>query len=74
MQLENNELLIDLGWYPHGDLEGSYKLYMVNITFEAPFQHPLEVFSSRSKTEILEKLEYWTNSGFYQKYIRRTVK
>lgn len=74
LQLENNDLLIDLGWYPHGDLKGSYKLYMIDVTLEAPFLHPLEVFSSSSKTEILEKLEYWTNWGFYQKYVRRTVK
>ena len=74
LQLENQNLLIDLGWYPHGVLNGSYKIYLVDTNSEAPFERPLEVFSSNSKTEILEKIEYWTNSGFYQKYLRNNVK
>lgn len=72
LQLENDDLLIDLGWYPHGDLNGSYKMYFVDTKNDAPFERPLEVFSSRSKAEILDKLEYWTNFGFYAKYkVRR---
>ena len=71
LQLENKNLLIDLGWYPYGDINGSYTLYLVDTTNERPFEYPLELFSSKSKQEIINKLEYWTNPGFYSKYIRQ---
>lgn len=70
LQLEHDKLLIDLGWYPHGDLNGSYKMYMVDKTRERPFEQPLEVFSSKSKEKIIYMLEYWTQSGHYSKYLR----
>ena len=69
LQLEHDDILIDLGWYPHGDIGGSYKLYMVDKTRERPFEQPLEVFSSRSKEKIVYTLEYWTY-GHYSKYLR----
>ncbi|SFB76926.1 hypothetical protein [Ruminococcus albus] len=68
LQLVNGDLLIDLGWYPHGDVNGCYKMYLVDMNREATFERPLEVFSSKSKGEILDKLEYWTQPGFYAKY------
>ena len=70
LQLKNKNLLIDLGWYPEGDINGNYKLYLVDITNELPFDAPLEVFSSRSKKEIIQMIEYWTVYRFYSKYLR----
>ena len=69
LQLRNNNLLLDLGWYPHGDIGGSYKLYLVDSTRESPFESPLEVFMSKSKQEVIKIIEYWTNYGFYSKYL-----
>ena len=71
LQLEHEYLMIDLGWYPHGDINGSYKLYLVDTSKTAPFEHPLEVFGSRSKKEIIYMIEYWTDGGFYGKYLHR---
>ena len=70
LQLKNRNLLIDLGWYPHGDINGSYKLYLVDITKDFPFETPLELFSSKSKKEIIYMIEYWTNYGFFSKYLQ----
>ena len=41
LQLKNKNLLIDLGWYPEGDINGNYKLYLVDITNELPLTHLL---------------------------------
>ena len=70
LQVENQNLLIDLGWYPSGDIEGNYKLYMLDKNEECPFESPLEIFISKSKQEVTERIEYWTDSMFYSKYIR----
>lgn len=70
LQLENKNLLIDLGWYPHGDIKGSYKLYLVDTTKDSPFESPLELFNSKSKQEIINRIEYWTNYDFFLKYLR----
>ena len=71
LQLEHEYLMIDLGWYPQSDINGSYKLYLVDTSKAAPFYHPLEVFSSRLKKEIIYMIEYWTDWGFYGKYLHR---
>ncbi|MDE6775862.1 MAG: hypothetical protein K2J37_06185 [Ruminococcus sp.] len=70
LQLENKNLLIDLGWYPHGDIKGSYKLYLVDKTNDSPFELPVEIFSSKSKQEIINRIEHWTNYEFFSKYLR----
>ena len=70
LQLKNNNLLIDLGWYPDGDIKGSYKLYLVDVTKDSPFETPLEVYSSKSKKEIVSTIEYWTTYNFFSKYLR----
>ena len=67
LQLENGDLLIDLGWYPEGDITGQYRLYLLDGTKALPFEMPLEIFNSRSKQEIIEKIELWTNYEQYSK-------
>ena len=69
LQLEYQNLLIDLGWYPDTDINGKYQLCLVDMTEERPFDTPLDVFESNSKQLILEKLEYWTSAGHYGKYL-----
>ncbi|MBQ9519817.1 MAG: hypothetical protein IJR59_07985 [Firmicutes bacterium] len=60
LQLKNGNILIDLGWYPEFDINGSYALYLVDSTKEYPFDCPLEEFKSKSKSSIINKIEYWT--------------
>ncbi|SDH40512.1 hypothetical protein [Desulfosporosinus hippei] len=59
-------LILDLGWYPDGDRNGAYELCLVK---DYKWEKPLEVFESRDTKEIVAKIEYWTNHGFYQKYL-----
>ncbi len=70
LQLENKNLLIDLGWYPEFDISGSYTLRLVDITNENPFDFPLEQFKSKSKNEIICRIEHWTNYDFFKMYLR----
>lgn len=68
LQLQHTKcnLLIDLGWFPNMDENGQYCLWLIqNFNWEAP----LELFKSRDRTAIINKIEYWTNYGFYNKYL-----
>lgn len=47
---------IDLGWYPEGDPDGSFKLQAI---LNENWKNPLLEFSSRSKDEIVQTLEKW---------------
>lgn len=47
---------IDLGWYPDCDPEGSFRLDVIK---NGDWEHPFLTFSSRSKAEIVEKMEEW---------------
>ena len=47
---------IDLGWYPDCDPEGSFRLVVIK---NGEWEHPFLEFSSRSKAEIIEKMEEW---------------
>jgi hypothetical protein len=61
-----SNIIIDLGWYPDGDEKGSYQLVLVK---DYNWEKPLEHFDSRSTKEIVDKIEYWSNWSFIQKYI-----
>ncbi|MCY9663382.1 hypothetical protein P5G65_36380 [Paenibacillus chondroitinus] len=68
LQFTNSKfnLVLDLGWYPNSDKNGTYKLFLIkNYNWE----NPLEYFESRNTKAIVEKIEYWTNYGFFQKYL-----
>ncbi len=72
LQLQNHNLLVDLGWY--GDFDnGQYIMYMVDTTLENPFDKPFEKLKTRSKKEVLYYLEYWTDYNHYYNYIKREV-
>jgi hypothetical protein len=55
-----------LGWYPDSDNNGTYKLFLIK---DYRWEKPLEYFESRNTKAIADKIEYWTNYGFYQKYL-----
>jgi len=59
-------ITIDLGWYPDGDTNGNYNLIMVR---DYNWVRPLEEFITKSKSDIVYRIEYWSCIGFYQKYI-----
>jgi hypothetical protein len=59
-------LVLDLGWYPDGDKNGAYELFLVK---DYKWEKPLEYFTGRTTKEIVDKIEYWTNYGFFQKYL-----
>lgn len=68
LRLTNSKfnLILDLGWYPSSDENGAYKLFFVK---DYIWDQPLEYFESRDKKAIIDKIEYWSNYGFYQKYL-----
>lgn len=70
LQLENQNLCLDLGWYPEGDINGSYKLCLVDTNVDLPFETPLVCFNSKSKKEIISMIECWTDYDFVSKYLR----
>lgn len=47
---------IDLGWYPDCDPDGKFCL---RVICNGDWEHPFFEFSSRSKAEIVEKMEEW---------------
>lgn len=54
--IEKQELIIDLGWYPDSDPNGSFTLLAI---LNENWDKPLLKFSSRSKDEIVKTLEKW---------------
>lgn len=57
LQLRFENLIIDLGWYPDADVNGRYKLYLVDTSSENPFENPIETFETKSTEEVIERLE-----------------
>lgn len=55
-QIEEQKLIIDLGWYPDGEPDGNFVLQAV---LNEDWLDPLIKFSSRSKDEIVKMLEKW---------------
>lgn len=70
LQVQNHNLLIDLGWYPEGDIDGCYTLCLVDTSNECPFDLPLERLSSHSKQELIERIEYWMSNAFILQYLK----
>lgn len=63
---EKSGLIIDLGWYPSGDEFGSYKLFLIkNFNWDSP----LEEVVTRSKNDVINYIEKWSDYGFYEKYL-----
>ncbi|MDE6727964.1 MAG: GNAT family N-acetyltransferase [Oscillospiraceae bacterium] len=54
--IEQQELIIDLGWYPDGDPNGKFTIRAI---LDRDWYEPLLEFSSRSKDEIVKTLEKW---------------
>ncbi len=70
-QVETQKLVLDLGWYPDSDPSGSFRLEAI---LNDDWINPLLTFSSRSKQEIVDTLEYWLFHEFMPLYfIEETV-
>lgn len=69
LQLENKNLLIDLGWYPGFDINGLYILLLIDTLNNNVFDCPLIEFKTKDKNEILSKIENWTNYNFIKDYL-----
>lgn len=61
-------LTLDLGWYPETEFDGTYRLEIIK---DQDWINPLETFESRSKKEIVEKIEelLYQISSDYRSYI-----
>ena len=55
-KVEQQKLIIDLGWYPDSEPSGNFRLVAI---LNNNWEFPLLQFTSRSKKEIVETLEYW---------------
>ena len=62
----NVELLIDLGWYPSGDIDGNYKLVMLK---DFNWEFPIEKLITKSKNDVIYQIEYWCCYGFFSKHL-----
>ena len=62
---EKARLTIDLGWYPSYDPEGHYLLLLVR---DCDWDRPLETVETRSKAEVIARIEKWVDHGFFGKY------
>ncbi len=61
-QIEKQKLAIDLVWYPDGEPDGAFRMVaLLNDDWKAP----LLEFSSRSKAEVVERLESWLFKEFH---------
>jgi hypothetical protein len=57
-------ILLDLGWYPSGDVAGEYRLVVIRRHSDedemcASWDRPLRALASRSRQEIVSTIEKW---------------
>jgi len=62
---EKADLTIDLGWYPSYDVSGHYLLLLVK---NQNWNRPLEAVETKSKAEVISRIEKWVDNGFWSKY------
>lgn len=55
-QTEEQEIAVDLGWYPDGEPDGKFRLQAI---MNKDWNDPLLDYSSRNKDEIVKTLEKW---------------
>jgi hypothetical protein len=58
LQLEKENLIVDLGWYPEGKLDGNYLLVLIE---NENWEEPVFRIQSRDKTIIIYELEKLLN-------------
>jgi hypothetical protein len=61
---ERNAVLLDLGWYPHCDPQGKYRLVAIRKfpdkeEMRSSWDRPLRMLESSSKEEIVREIEDW---------------
>ena len=61
---EGAHLIIDLGWYPSFDENGSYHLLLIK---NQNWYSPLQKVVSKSEKEIVACIEEWVDARFWTK-------
>ncbi len=61
-KLKDKSIRIDLGWYPDGDINGSFKAVAI---VDKNWERPILEYSTRSKKKIVEVIEKWLFNDFY---------
>ena len=56
-------ILIDLGWTPEADPEGSY---LLRVLKNEDWRNPLYYYESKNKDDIVDKINYWLSRVTYQ--------
>ena len=56
-------IIIDLGWTPEADPDGSYKLTVIE---NQDWHNPLFIYRSKNKDDIVEKINHWLSKITYQ--------
>ncbi|WZO97049.1 hypothetical protein EP7_004066 [Isosphaeraceae bacterium EP7] len=61
---ERNSVLLDLGWYPDGDPNGTFRLLAIrrcpnDEEMRASWANPLRMLERCSKAEIVQAVEDW---------------
>lgn len=60
---KKKEFLIDLGWIPEAEPEGSFYLQVIE---NSNWEKPLEEFKSKDQKLIIEKIEYYLERYSYK--------
>ena len=65
LQLEHKAygIIIDLGWTPEADPNGSYELTVIK---NKDWDNPLFHYESKNKDDIVEKINHWLRRVTYQ--------
>lgn len=65
LMLKNDKLnrILDLGWYMNGDVNGQFRIVM-SQKFEADEWDDIFSFSSKSQSEIIEKIQECLSEDF----------
>ena len=65
LQLEHKAygIIIDLGWTPEADPNGSYELTVIK---NKDWNNPLFHYESKNKDDIVEKINHWLRRVTYQ--------
>lgn len=67
----DRSLLLDIGWYPHADPSGCFRLFVVRITEsgrpsrnDVDWNHPVAVLETRSLREVHAEICRWLTNDF----------
>lgn len=67
-------VLVDLGWYPEHQPEGSFKLVLIQLTDDKEdmpeaWSHPIATYRSQSRQTIVATIEAWLHDPLSRKKV-----